>query len=86
MPEMSGITLCRRLRLKSDVPIVALSVKSEEHIKVEALDAGASVNTNVHARLLFLCFSLERAVAVISACHALVAIKTSIPQSSPPTA
>jgi two-component system KDP operon response regulator KdpE len=41
MPEMSGITLCRQLRLKSDVPIVVLSVKSEEHIKVEALDAGA---------------------------------------------
>src|SRR5215211_7780199 len=41
MPKMSGITLCRQLRLKSDVPIVVLSVKSEERIKVEALDAGA---------------------------------------------
>ncbi len=41
MPEMSGIQLCRELRKNSQVPIIVLSVKGEEKIKVEALDAGA---------------------------------------------
>lgn len=41
MPNMDGIELCRRLRAKSQVPIIVLSVKGEERIKVQALDAGA---------------------------------------------
>lgn len=41
MPNMDGIELCGRLRLISQVPIVVLSVKGEEKVKVEALDAGA---------------------------------------------
>lgn len=41
MPNMGGIEFCRRLRLLSKVPIIVLSVKSEEKVKVEALDAGA---------------------------------------------
>ena len=41
MPEMDGLELCRRLRNKSQVPIIVLSVKGEERIKVQALDAGA---------------------------------------------
>jgi two-component system, OmpR family, KDP operon response regulator KdpE len=41
MPNMGGLELCRRLRLISDVPLIVLSVKSEERVKVEALDAGA---------------------------------------------
>src|SRR5687767_8221714 len=41
MPEMSGLDLCREIRKISQVPIVVLSVKSEEKTKVEALDAGA---------------------------------------------
>lgn len=41
MPNVGGLELCRRLRLVSDVPIIVLSVKSEESTKVEALDAGA---------------------------------------------
>lgn len=41
MPNMGGLELCRRLRLISDVPIIVLSVRSEERTKVEALDAGA---------------------------------------------
>jgi len=41
MPNMSGLELCRRLRLASRVPIIVLSVKGEEKTKVEALDAGA---------------------------------------------
>jgi two-component system KDP operon response regulator KdpE len=41
MPNMGGLEFCRRLRLISNVPLIVLSVKSEEHVKVEALDAGA---------------------------------------------
>jgi two-component system KDP operon response regulator KdpE len=41
MPNVSGLEFCRRLRLVSQVPIIVLSVKSEERVKVEALDAGA---------------------------------------------
>src|SRR6476660_4430090 len=41
MPNMGGLEFCRRLRLLSDLPLIVLSVKSEERIKVEALDAGA---------------------------------------------
>jgi two-component system KDP operon response regulator KdpE len=41
MPNMGGLEFCRRVRLTSDVPLIVLSVKSEERVKVEALDAGA---------------------------------------------
>jgi two-component system, OmpR family, KDP operon response regulator KdpE len=41
MPRMDGIELCRRIRAISAVPIIVLSVKSEERSKVEALDCGA---------------------------------------------
>src|SRR5262249_10526585 len=41
MPNMEGLELCRRIRLISEVPLIVLSVKSEERIKVQALDAGA---------------------------------------------
>jgi len=41
MPNMNGVELCRHLRAKSNIPIIVLSVRNEERIKVEALDAGA---------------------------------------------
>jgi two-component system KDP operon response regulator KdpE len=41
MPNMGGLELCRRLRAISTVPIIVLSVKGDERVKVEALDAGA---------------------------------------------
>ena len=41
MPHMDGLELCRRLRTKSQVPIIVLSVKGEERAKVQALDVGA---------------------------------------------
>jgi two-component system KDP operon response regulator KdpE len=41
MPGMGGLETCRALRNGSDVPIIVLTVRSEESDKVEALDAGA---------------------------------------------
>jgi two-component system KDP operon response regulator KdpE len=41
MPNMDGLELCRHIRAQSRVPIIVLSVKGEEAVKVEALDAGA---------------------------------------------
>lgn len=41
MPEMNGIELCRELRAGSHVPIIVLSVRNNERMKIEALDAGA---------------------------------------------
>jgi two-component system, OmpR family, KDP operon response regulator KdpE len=41
MPEMNGIELCREIRAVSEVPIIVLSVRNQEAVKIEALDAGA---------------------------------------------
>ena len=41
MPNMNGLEVCRRLRAVSSVPIIVLSVKGDEAVKIEALDAGA---------------------------------------------
>jgi two-component system, OmpR family, KDP operon response regulator KdpE len=41
MPNMGGLELCRRLRTGTRIPIIVLSVRSEEKTKVQALDAGA---------------------------------------------
>jgi two-component system KDP operon response regulator KdpE len=41
MPLMNGLDLCRAIRKLSQVPIIVLSVKGEEKIKIEALDIGA---------------------------------------------
>lgn len=41
MPNMDGVDLCRAIRKNSNVPILVLSVRCQEKMKVEALDAGA---------------------------------------------
>jgi two-component system, OmpR family, KDP operon response regulator KdpE len=41
MPNIDGVELCRRVRGMSEVPIIVLSVSSQETTKVAALDAGA---------------------------------------------
>jgi two-component system KDP operon response regulator KdpE len=41
MPGMGGLEACREIRIGSDVPIIILTIRSAEHDKVEALDAGA---------------------------------------------
>lgn len=41
MPNMDGLELCRQVRATSQMPIIVLSVRGEEKVKVQALDAGA---------------------------------------------
>lgn len=41
MPGMGGLETCRAIRQSSDVPVIMLTVRSGEHDKVAALDAGA---------------------------------------------
>jgi len=41
LPGISGIDVCIWIRQQSDVPIIVLSARSEEDLKVRALDAGA---------------------------------------------
>jgi two-component system KDP operon response regulator KdpE len=41
MPNMSGVDLTKKVRSKSEIPIIVLSVRGEERSKIEALDAGA---------------------------------------------
>jgi two-component system KDP operon response regulator KdpE len=41
LPGLSGVDVCAWMRSRSDVPIIVLSARSEEDLKVAALDAGA---------------------------------------------
>jgi two-component system KDP operon response regulator KdpE len=41
LPDGSGVEVCRALRTWTQAPILLLSVVTDEHDKVEALDAGA---------------------------------------------
>ena len=41
LPGLSGVDICAWMRARSDVPIIVLSARSEEDLKVAALDAGA---------------------------------------------
>ena len=41
MPGISGIQTCREIRLRSDLPIIMVTVRGAERDKVQALDAGA---------------------------------------------
>src|ERR687891_668215 len=41
LPKMDGLEVCRRLRSRSDVPIIMLTAKSEEIDKVIGLELGA---------------------------------------------
>jgi two-component system KDP operon response regulator KdpE len=41
LPDMEGIEVLRRIRATSRVPVVVLSSRGEERVKVEALELGA---------------------------------------------
>ena len=41
LPGLSGVDICTWIRARSDVPIIILSARQEEDLKVAALDAGA---------------------------------------------
>jgi two-component system KDP operon response regulator KdpE len=41
LPGVSGLEVCSQIRQQSDVPIIVLSAREDEDLKVRALDAGA---------------------------------------------
>ncbi len=41
MPGMSGVEVCRAIRVQASTPVLVLSVRDHERSKIEALDAGA---------------------------------------------
>jgi two-component system KDP operon response regulator KdpE len=41
MPNKDGLALCKDIRVRSQMPIIVLSVKEDEQTKVKALDLGA---------------------------------------------
>src|SRR5512140_292609 len=41
LPGLSGVDICAWIRARSNVPIIILSARMEEELKVAALDAGA---------------------------------------------
>lgn len=41
LPEMDGFTLCKTIRLESDIPILIVSAKTESDSKISGLDLGA---------------------------------------------
>lgn len=41
LPDMDGLTVLQRIRAFSDAPVLVLSVRSREDVKVAALEAGA---------------------------------------------
>lgn len=78
MPNMDGLELCRAIRAESRVPIIVLSVKGEETIKVEALDAGAddyiTKPFNVNELLARVRAALRRAAVPLESQTALIQI------------
>ncbi|WP_425447788.1 response regulator transcription factor [Dethiothermospora halolimnae] len=41
MPKLSGEEVCKKIRLKSDIPIIMLTAKVEEEDRINGLDIGA---------------------------------------------
>lgn len=41
LPGLGGIEVCAQIRQQSDVPVIVLSAREDEELKVRALDAGA---------------------------------------------
>ncbi len=41
LPGVDGLEVCQQIRQQSDVPIIVLSAREDEDLKVRALDAGA---------------------------------------------
>ncbi len=69
LPDMDGITLTKRLRQHSDLPVLVLSARSQEQNKIMALDAGADDyltkpfgTGELHARLQALLRRVTRSI------------------------
>jgi two-component system KDP operon response regulator KdpE len=73
LPDIDGISVTKRLRQLSDLPVLVLSARSQEQNKIMALDAGADDymtkpfgSGELHARLQAL---LRRVTRGISSCE-----------------
>lgn len=71
LPDMDGISVTRRLRQLSDLPVLVLSARSQEQNKIMALDAGADDyltkpfgSGELHARLQALLRRVIRGVSI----------------------
>src|SRR5258708_29027337 len=66
MPQMNGVELCRELRAISQIPIIVLSVRNQDLMKIEALDAGADLDrkstrlNSSHQIISYPLFSLKK--------------------------
>lgn len=41
LPEMDGLTLCKKIRLESEIPLLIISARHEDETKIKGLDFGA---------------------------------------------
>ena len=41
LPDMDGVEIIKKVRSWSNMPIIVISARSEDHDKIQALDAGA---------------------------------------------
>src|SRR6187549_2400733 len=72
---MDGIALCREIRKISSVPIIVLSVRGDEKVKVEALDAGADDYVSKP-------FGMDELLARVRALLRRISVKRSEPETN----
>ena len=53
LPKISGMEVCRKIREKSDVPIIMLTAKGAEKDVISGLDTGAYGKRNLRVREQF---------------------------------
>ncbi len=75
LPDMDGVEVIKKIRTWSNMPIIVISARSEDHDKIEALDAGAD-------DYLTKPFSVEELLARLRATQRRLAVMQTGTQSS----